>query len=171
MRLAHGPHAHHQVDLLGDQIDHAVVELDLELQVRVARGELRERRNQQCAAELDRHIDAQPPLYREPGAAHGFIRGLELGEDSLTAREVFGAIRGEADAAGRAMKQLAAQVLLELGNVRADHRTRETERLGRLGKGVQIRHARETAHACELVHRQIVCEIRTIISRLACFSG
>jgi len=63
VRLAHRPDAHHQVDFLGDEIDDPVVELHLQLQIRVARRELRQCRDQQRAAEHHRHVHAQAPLH------------------------------------------------------------------------------------------------------------
>jgi len=50
VRLAHRPDTHHQVDLLGDEIDDPVVELHLQLQVGVACREFRQCREQQRAA-------------------------------------------------------------------------------------------------------------------------
>ena len=49
-------------------------------------------------------------------------------------------------------KQLAAQVLLEIGDVGAHDGAREAERIRRAGEGVQVRHPHEAAHADQLVH-------------------
>jgi hypothetical protein len=169
MRLAHCPYAHHQIDLLADQIDASIVELHLQLEIRIARGELRQRGDQQRAAELHRNIHAQPAFRRDAGTAHRLIRRLELGQDALTSREVLGTIGRQAHTPCGAMKQLGTQVILELRDMRAHHRTGKAERLGRLGEGVQIGDAHEAAHAGQLVHGGIVWEFQTIISRLARF--
>jgi hypothetical protein len=121
VRLLDGPGPHHQVHLFLDEVDHPVVELHFELQVRIARGEARQRRDQQRPPERYGHVDPQPSLHRDPRAAHRLVGRLELGEDALAACQVFGAVAGKSDAPGGPVEQLAAQVPLELRHVGAHH--------------------------------------------------
>src|SRR6185436_6121039 len=100
------------VHLFLNEIDDAVVVLNLELEVRIPCGELGERRHQQVTTERHRDIHAQATLRALTCTFYGLIRLSQVREDAAGTLEVLRAISGERDPAGRPVEKPHAQMAL-----------------------------------------------------------
>ena len=119
--------AYAQVRALFHQVHDAVGQGDLDLDVRVAREELRQRRHQLVRAEGMAHVHAQPSL-RPLAEARDFVLGLlDVREDALRAVEEGLALRGEREAARGAVQEPDAEAVLHARDELRDGRGRETE--------------------------------------------
>jgi len=92
------------VHLFLNEIDDAVVVLNLELQVRVPGRELRERRHQQMAPERHWHVDPQPTLGPLTSPLHGLVRVSEVRERQALPPGVAGTTLLELVALARALR-------------------------------------------------------------------
>jgi hypothetical protein len=84
-RCAQRAHAQSDVDAVGNQVDDAIVEAQVEFDARVAPRELRQCRQQQVAPECDRHIDPQLALWSRPRVAQVFFGIAQFVEDAAAA--------------------------------------------------------------------------------------
>ncbi len=167
--LAKRSDAHRDIDALCDQIDDLVVEPDVELDGGVAVRKLRQSRQQQIAAECNRHVDPQLALRLGPCIVQALLGVTQLVEDAPAASQEIASLRGQAHLASRAVQQPHAEVLLERRDVPAGGGTGDVELVGRPRERASIRDPDEHTHCEQLVHVGIVQEIRNSVQRLRLF--
>ena len=112
------------------------------------------------APERDWNIDPQFALRLGARLVQTLLGVAQLIEDASAASKEIRAFRGEADLAGRAVKQPRAEVSLERRDVPAGRRTRDIQLVGGAGKGSAVGHPYEHPHRKQLVHPAIVQKIR-----------
>ena len=128
MRVRQLATADHRVHAFGDHVDQPVVEVQVQFDVRVARGKLREDRQQHPIAD-GRQADPQPApgLVADP---RQFGLGLlDFGDNALAALIEQRAFIGQADAPGAAVQQAHAKALLQARQGLAHRRGRQPQAL------------------------------------------
>ena len=138
-RIGQRADAHRRVDAVLDQVDVAVAEADLELQLRMARAQLRQQRHHFKLAQRRGHVEAQAPGRLAAHALGLRTQGVEFLDDSLAARMQLAPVGSEADLPRRAMKQAQADIALEPLDALGDRRRRQAERASRGGKAAAAR--------------------------------
>ena len=161
--------AQHRVHVVPDHIDDAVADAHVELDLRMTRMELRQRRHQDQAREGRRHIDPQPAARRRGGAGQRRVRVVQVGQHAHHALVVRGAVRRHAHLPRRAVQQLHPQAGLELLHQLRHGGLAQVQRLRRLGEAAGLHHAGEGEQRIESVHRRVtliaVGEIGRILFR------
>ena len=152
---------HRDVHALRDQVDDAVVEADVEVDRRVATGEVWQGRQQQVAAERDRHVHPQQSLWLGARAAQGLLGILDFVQDAAAAAQEVGTLGGQADSARGAVEQADPEVLLERRDVSAGRGPGNVQFVSRLPERAALGDPGEHAHGQQLVHRAIVPLQRT----------
>jgi hypothetical protein len=151
-RIVQVAYLHRDVEAALDQVHGLVVEREVEDDIRIARGELRDARQERQAPEQHGKRHAQPAFRRLPGALDRGLRILDIIQDLLAARVEIATIVVQGHAARGARQQLRAEVLLEAGHGLGDRGHGHAE-LGRgRGEAAALGHANEGEHRMELVH-------------------
>ncbi len=135
-----------------------VVEPDVELDGGVAVRKLGKRRQQQIAAECDRHVDPQLALRLGACIVQALLGVTQLVEDAPAAAQEIAPLCGQAHLASRAVQQAHAQVLLQRRDVPARGGTGDVELVGRPRERAPIGDPDEHTHCQQLVHAGIVQE-------------
>ena len=144
--------ADRHVHALGDHVDQPVVEVEVELDLRIAGLEVRQHRQQEAVAD-GRQAHAQPAARLGDGVLHHRARIVELVEDAAAALVEHRAFLREPHLARGAVEQPQAQLLLEPRHVLADRRGGDAEQPPRLGEAQQVGRPHEGFEAAETVHR------------------
>jgi len=121
--------AHRQVDLVLDEIDPPPAEHDVELELRMRRGERRQHRRQTGAPERRRRRQAYPAAHFLLLVAHrrlGLFEGVEQRPRALIEIAAGG---GRTHAARRALEQARAERALQARDLLAHRRRRQAEAL------------------------------------------
>ena len=150
--VRHRPGAHGEVDALADDVDDALVEAKVQVDARIARQEIGQRGQQDVAAERAGHVHPQPAGRLFLAAAQRFLRRGELREHAPAMAEVVGAGGRHRHLARRAVEQPEAEPPLEPLHMRAHHRTRQAEFVGRAREGAELGDPAEGPHGLEVFH-------------------
>ncbi|MNR03063.1 hypothetical protein D3C85_1189420 [compost metagenome] len=144
--------AHHAIDVLVDQIDDAIADAHVDLDVRVSRMKLRQRRHQNHARKRTGHIHPQsPPGHGRCTRQTGF--GIvQVSQQSHHALVVDGAVGGDVNLACGAVEQFHPQPRLQLLHQLRDAGLAHVQRLGGLGEAARLHHPGEGLHRIETVH-------------------
>jgi len=156
-----GPQPH--VRALLHEVDDAVGHLDLDLDLRVAREEFRQRRHELVRAEGRAHVHAQLPARARAEARHLVLRLLDVGEDSLRAMEERLAFRRERQAARGAVEEPHAEAVFHARHELRNGRGREPQLAGRRGEPALLDGADEGGHVRRDAH-----PICSLISSIIC---
>ena len=151
-RIAQLTDPQHAIDALADQVDLAVGDAHLHLDLRITGAELRQRRDHHQPPEGHRqvHLDAPPRL---PGRLReGRLHLVHVGQDRHAALVVAVAVEGGAHLAGGALEQAHPQVGLELLDDLRRRRPRQAQVLGSAAEAAQLDDAGEQAHGLETIH-------------------
>jgi hypothetical protein len=110
------PDADGKIEAFADDVDEAVGQVRIELDVGIAGEELAEKGCDVQPAERRRHGDLEEPARLRVAPAHEILRLLAQAEDVDDAFEVAGARLGERQVPRRALEQARAEPLLELAD-------------------------------------------------------
>nr|GEZ30768.1 hypothetical protein [Tanacetum cinerariifolium] len=106
--------AHHAIDVFADEVDHAVAHAEVDLDVRVARLEIRQRRDQHHPREGAGHVDPQAASGCGGGAGEAGFGVVEVSQHPHRTFVKHGAVGGDVDLARGAVEQLDPQPRFEL---------------------------------------------------------
>lgn len=144
--------AQRTVHALADQVHRAVIEADLQFDLRIARGKLRQRRYHQQPADAHRHIDTQQATGVVPGQGERRLTLLQVRQQAYATLVIGGSVQGRADLAGGAVQQLHPQMGLQLLDQNGHRRRRHLQTVGSLGKAAQLDDTGKDAHGVETIH-------------------
>ncbi|MPM59841.1 hypothetical protein SDC9_106687 [bioreactor metagenome] len=144
--------ADHAVHVVADDVHRAVAHAQVEVDVRVARLELREMRNDEQARNRRAHINAQSPARRGARLGHAGFQLVEIGEQAHGAVVIGGAVGGHGHAACGAVEQLDLEPVFQRLHVLGDGGFWQLQRVGSECERARLHHAREDAHCVYLVH-------------------
>jgi hypothetical protein len=147
-----GCHPDHAVDVVGDDIDLAVTHADVQLDLRVARLEIRQRRHQPQPRVRPGHIHAQAPARLAGRVAQPALHLFQLGQQAGDARVVGRAVGGDADPARGAVEQAQPQVRLQLLHQLGDRGAADLQGLRGAGEAAGFHHPGKGPHRLETVH-------------------
>ncbi len=151
-RVRQGTHAQRQVDPLADEVDHPVVEDDLDIEVGVLGEKARQQRHHVKPREGGRRRDRQSP--REPGASApgGKLRLVGLGDGRpCPLVEAQARLRG-AQAVRRANEQADLQPVLQLRDRLRDGGLAHVQEPGGAREGARFHDPHEGGHRLIPVH-------------------
>ncbi len=140
------------IDPLANQVHWAIVEADLQLDQRIASGELRQRRHQDQATNSGRHIDPQrTPRITTILGKHG-LGFLQVRKQAHATLVIGDAIQGRTDLASGAVQQLHPQVGLQLLDQDGHRSPGQLQAVGGPGKTTEFDDPGEDTHGVKTVH-------------------
>ena len=154
-RVLQKAEAHADVDAFADEIDDAVVEGAMDVDVRIARLERAQQRRHLDAAERDRHVDAQVAGGLELRVFQNKLGLLDVGERLAAALEEGCAVLGQADAPRGAGEQPGADLVFQPADGVADAGLGDAELGGGTHEGEALRHFDEDRKGAQVGHRGI----------------
>jgi hypothetical protein len=150
--VAQSTDADHKVIALLDHVDEAVGQGKLDLDTRIARHEVDDRRRQVQLPERHRAVDPEQPRGLELMLRQLGRGDLVFGEDPPTALEERGAGAGDREPPGGAVHQLRAEIPLQGRHPFADQRTRKAQLLGGVVEAAHLDQGDERLHPRNPVH-------------------
>ena len=145
--------AHGEVEALLDKIEITIVEGDIHQHFRAQPEIVGDGRGEVPNAEGLRRRDPQQPARRRLQVGCEPVRFLDIRKDLPHALVIGLAHFRRTDAAGGAVEQLRAKLLLERVHVPAHHRRRQAEMPRRRGEAAALHHFDKDGHAGKPVHR------------------
>ena len=145
--------AHHAIDVLRDQVDRPVGHAEVDLDVRIAGMEIRQRRNDDQQRQRRADVDAKPALQARPATAsccRRARRGRPAAAPPARSRRRRPASRSRAGWSG--CSSLVLEVRLQRLDQLGDGRLRHAQQVGRAGEGAGLHDADERPHGRKLVH-------------------
>jgi hypothetical protein len=143
---------HHAIHALLQQIDRAVGQAELQVDIRVASVEFTQRRNHQQPANRARHVDAQLAVRLLVAALETGFGLLDVRKNAHAALVVRRAVRRERQAARRAMHEARAEERFEVLDDGGDRGARQIERFRSTREAVRVDDTSEHLHGLETVH-------------------
>ncbi|CAD9222022.1 Exonuclease SbcC [Burkholderia cenocepacia] len=153
-RIGQRAAADHRVEAALDHVDHPVVEIEIELDVRIALPEFGQHRQQEAVADY-RQAHAQLAARALRGRRHGRLRVAEILENALAALVEMPPLVGERHAPRRAVEQAHAERLFQFRDRLADRRRRDAERAAGRDEAQRFGGADERDDAGEVFHLSI----------------
>ncbi len=150
--VGHLADANAHVVALTHQVDHAVGQVERQVEVRVARLECRRMRRDMPTAERRRRRHHQVPAHRMAAVGDAGVGLGEIAQQTAGPLQVLLAQIGQRQAAGRAMHQLDPQVALEHVEAPAHHHRGHPFDQGGGGEAAVIGHQNETVQSRITVH-------------------
>jgi hypothetical protein len=147
-----GTRADAAVEALFGQIDHAVVQVQVHLHLRIGRDVLGNDRCEPVSAIGDGRCHAQHALRHGAQRLGHAVGRVHAREHVAATLQVGRADFRECVAPRGALEQASAELILKCADVLADHHSREIERLGGRGKAARIHRGDEDFHRAQLVH-------------------
>lgn len=126
--------ADHAVSAVADQIDNAIADAEIDLDLRVAFQKAGQRRQQQLAGGAAAGIDAQHALRRILRLGQTALHLLQIRQPFHRILVIAFAFAGDRHAAGGALEQFGLQVILQILDQLGDRRFRHAQRIGGAGK-------------------------------------
>ena len=151
-RIRQHAHAQRDVDALADEVDIAVVEDELDLELRMLGEEAAELRHDLQAGERHSRADPQPADKPGAGAARGELRLVGVRDRELRALVEYLPCLGRAEAAGRTQQQRDAEPLFELRHHLGDGGLADPQLARGRGERTRIDHLDEGLHRGQPVH-------------------
>ncbi|MET3818227.1 hypothetical protein ABID76_000871 [Burkholderia ambifaria] len=144
--------ADHCIEAAFDDVHHPVVEIQVELDVRIALPEFGQHRQQEPVAD-HRQAHAQLAARALRGCRHGRFRIAKIREDPLAAFVEMAPFVGQRDAPRRAVEQAHAERLLEPRDRLADGGRGNAERAAGRDEAERFGGADEGGDAVQVFHR------------------
>ena len=126
-RIRQGADAQRHVEAVVDQVDEAVVEREIDVDLRKAGEEFRQRRREVQEAEAHRRADLEPPARARLKLAERAVGVVEIGENAAHPLEIGAAGLGQVQRARGAVEEPRAELGLERPDVSADRRFRRAK--------------------------------------------
>ncbi len=163
-RIAQMPGAHGDVEAVASQVDPVVRGLDLQLDARMQRHELRKQRRQEVGAEIDRHGDANRAghlLHRTVQRLGGRIELLHRRVRLLVIELAF---FRQHRAGRRTLQQARRQRFLEPGDAAGNDRLGRLHPLRRAGETAGLGDQEEGAQVGEFKGIEVGCHVLRPVS-------
>ncbi len=151
-RIVERADAHRQIEAGADQIHHAVVQMDVQPQLRMPRHEFGQQRRQVLAPERRRRGHPQRTGDLATGPAQRTAKRLQFLDEPpalLGKRRAFGR---RVQPAGGPMQQPHAQILFQPLQALARHGHRQVETARRCADRAEVQHAQEQRDIADTVH-------------------
>ncbi len=160
------------IDVLVDQVDEPIAHAQVDLDLRIARMELGQRRDQQQPRQRARYVDPETPAGRQGGAGEAGLGIVQFRQQAYHPLVVGGAVGGQVELARGAVEQAYSQPRFQLLDQLGDAGAAHVQRLRRLGEAAGIHHTGKGLHRIETVHRDsgssgIVWILQTVMARVA----
>jgi hypothetical protein len=146
------PPADHAVHVVADQVDDAVTDPQVQLDVGIAGMKVRQVRNDEQLRHRGAHVHAQPAARVGARVRHAGLDIVQIGEQAHGAVVVGSAVGRHRHAACGAVEQLHAQALLQRLHMLGHGGLGQVERIRRPGERAGLHHPHEYAHGLYLVH-------------------
>lgn len=143
----------HAVDVLADQIDRAVGDAEVDLDVGITGVEVRQGGDDHEDGERGADVDPQASLGVGLGQRHAAVELVEFAEQADDALIVGGAVGGHRDPPGGAVEQLGADMGLQALDQLGDGGFWDAHGFRGLAKGAGLDNPDEGAHGGELIHQ------------------
>ena len=130
--------AYRQVDVFLDQIDVAVVQVDIHVNVGIAGEKIADRPRQLTDAEAKRQREPDAARYRRLPARDRLLGIAQIRQQLHRALVEFAAGLGQRLPARRALQQLHAETALELAHPATHHRLGDTKFFGSVAEALEI---------------------------------
>ena len=148
--------AQRDVETALHRIDLIVAQHELDLQRRILRHEICDRRPELQRAERHRRIDAQQALRRRLQMRDRLIGRIDIRQDAQRAFEIGLSVFIRAGMARGAVQQLDAEALFEFADIFADRRARQPQLPPGFREAAELNDLHEGAQAGEFVHDGVV---------------
>ena len=144
--------AQRDLEALGDQIDDAVGQKHVEIELGIARAERLQHLHQLDLAQRLGRGDLEPAAGLAGLGLDRILQRIEIGDQRAGAVVVGAADLGHLHAARGAVDQAHAEAVLELADVLGYQRLRAAEPFAGVGEALRVHHRDEGAHEIECIH-------------------